>query len=206
MAINRNLLAAGMAAAALSGGAATAATLGVDFLPGAVGMNSGCCASSYTLGYAFEDLTATSVVGLGVWAQGGAGEVGLWDAGGNLLATANVPGVLVGAAPWYFTAISPVPLTPGDVYYVGAYTDGGYAFDVNPVVVAPQISYLHNAWAFGGLNFPGNISPSFAEHGFFGGNVELSSVPEPATWGVMVAGMAGAGAVMRRRRRAAAVA
>jgi hypothetical protein len=78
---------------------------------------------------------------------------------------------------------------------------------VNPVVIDPRIAYNHNAWTTGGLAIPLRASPSFAEHAFYGGNVLLSSVPEPSTWAMMGIGFAGLGAVaVRRRRRQVAMA
>jgi hypothetical protein len=185
----------------------SAGTLGLDFSPGNVG-SVGSSVHTWTLGYAFQDVTATSVIALGSWDNDGIDstiDVGLWNSQGTLLASATVNGAQtpIGSAPWIFTAISPVALTPGDTYYVGSYGITSYAFQVNPVTIAPQISYLHNAWVSGGLSFPTLVSPTGEEHAFYGGNVELgtAAVPEPAALAILGAGLVGLSAVRRRRRR-----
>jgi hypothetical protein len=91
MNLKTNLL-AGVAAIALAvPGVSSAATLGLDFMPVDVGV-VGSSNFTWTLGYEFNDVTATSVVGLATWNSGVVGniEIGLWNAGGALLATATV--------------------------------------------------------------------------------------------------------------------
>jgi Domain of unknown function (DUF4082)/PEP-CTERM motif len=187
--------------------AASSATLGVDFEPDVVAYPT---SYEFTLGYSFTDVLATSVIGLGAWDSGigGTVEIGLWNSSGDLLATTTVDGseTPVGSAPWVFSSISPVALTPGSVYYVGAYGVENYTFGVSPVTIASSISIDHNAWAHGGLNFPSLSSAPFVEYGFFGANVELgvpSAIPEPSTWVMMGIGFTaiGAAAGIRRRRR-----
>jgi len=208
MSIKLNLLASVAAIALAVPGVGSAATLGLDFLPGDVGV-VGTSVDTWTLGYEFNDVTATSVVGLASWNSGIVGniEVGLWAAGNAVpLATAvvNANSPTIGTADWVYSLITPVPLTPGDTYLVGSYGETNYAFEVNPVVINPLIAYNHNAWTNGGLLYPGNASASFAEHAFYGGNVLLA--PEPSTWVMMGIGFAGlgAGAIRRRRREVVA--
>jgi hypothetical protein len=209
MNLKTNLLASAALIALAVPGVASAASLGLDFQPGDVRI-TGSSNFTWTLGYEFNDVVATSVVGLATWNSGVVGniEIGLWNAGGALLATATVnnASATTGAADWLYSLITPVPLTPGDTYLVGSIGETNYAYEVNPVVINPMISYNHNAWTSGGLAFPGNASPSGAEHAFYGGNVLLSSVPEPSTWAMMGIGFAGLGAVAvgRRRRQVAA--
>ena len=203
----KTLLACAAFIAATMPAIANASDLGVDFDPSlAVYVGP---SGPWTLGYAFQDLTATSVVGLGAWNNGIKGDVmvGLWDSGRNLLAstTVNSSSTVVGTASWVFTPITPVALTVGDTYYVGAYGAFNYTDTINPVTVAPEISYLYNAYEVGFASPSG--SPNDNDHGFFGGNVQLAGgVPEPATWAMMGLGFLGAGAAMRRRRGVAAVA
>jgi Domain of unknown function (DUF4082)/PEP-CTERM motif len=210
MNLKANLLLSAAAFALAVPGVGSAATLGLDFLPGNVGV-TGSSDFTWTLGYEFTDLTATDVVGLATWNSGVVGtiEIGLWTLSGTLLATADVTSAspTIGSADWLYSAITPVALTPGTTYLVGSIGETDYAYEVNPVSIDPSISYNHNAWAFGGLTYPGNASSAGAEHAFYGGNVVLSSIPEPSTWVMMGIGFAGLGAVaVRRRRRQVAVA
>ena len=132
----------GLAVAAGAPSVASAGTVGLDFSPGnigAVGVTSG----AETNGYAFQDVTSTSVVALGSWDYGISGtvSVGLWNSSGVLLASTTVNGTQtpVGSAPRVFSSISPVALTPGDTYYVGSLAPY-IAYDVNPVTIAPADS------------------------------------------------------------------
>jgi hypothetical protein len=189
-------------------GAASAASLGVDFLPGAIGGTSP--GTGHTFGYKFTDVTTADVVGLGAWDSGltGSVEVGLWDSSGALLASTavNSAGTPVGNAPWVFSSIAPVKLTAGDTYYVGAVAPN--AFAVNPISVDPHISNIVPVYytSSNGLHFPAFTYTS-VEYAYFGGNIELSAtVPEPATWAMLGIGFAalGGAAVRRRRRQTAA--
>jgi hypothetical protein len=197
--------AAAIAATAAGFAASASTTLGVDFNYADVGF-TGFDIDQFTLGYAFEDRKPTSVVGLGsLESRVFAGDmaVGLWDSAGALLAstTVSLPGSPVGSAPWVFSPITPVALTPGQTYYVGYFGESYYATEVNPISVDPHIKFLHDAWAYGGLAFPSNVAGKFVEHAYFGGNVELSSAatPEPSTWAMMLTGLAALGAALRRR-------
>ncbi len=208
MNIRLKLLASVAAVAFAAPGVASAASLGIDFDPSAVGA-VGYSSYTWTLGYEFTDVTATDVVGLASWNSNinGTVYIGLWAAGNAAplaTTTVNAASPTIGAADWVYNLITPVPLTPGATYLVGSYGPTNYSYYVNPISVNPLISYNHNAWTYGGLNYPGLQSGTFAEHAFYGGNVLLA--PEPSTWVMLGIGFAGLGAAAVRRRRREVVA
>ncbi len=158
--------------------------------------------SFWSLGWEFQANTTTIVDGLGTWDTGspsdlaGPQEVGLWDSSGNLLASALVTSssTQIGSF-WAFTLIAPVTLTAGDFYVVGA--EGGADYTgIVPVTVAPQITYIEDLFTFNdGANSP-LIEPQFSEGltttaaaGLFGGNILISTVPEPAYYFLLCAGL-----------------
>jgi Domain of unknown function (DUF4082) len=149
-------------------------------------------ASLWSLGWEFQANTTVTVDGLGNWDTGspsnlsGPQQVGLWDSSGNLLASAFVTdsSTQIGSF-WAFTMITPVTLTAGDFYVVGA--EGGADYTgIVPITVAPQITYVQDMFTFNnGVNSP-LVEPQFSEGltttaaaGLFGGNILISTVPEP---------------------------
>ena len=173
------------------------------------------------MGYEFTANTAVSVDGLGTFAVDGFQlptnePVGLWDSGGNLLAsttlTTSDPVIVTPAGgSWVFAAITPVALTAGDSYYVGsvgpeAYAYGFYGFP--GFTVAPSITYVQDAFGYGNysvgtLSFPDATSSQPGFTGFFGGNVELSPstvTPEPGSYAALILGFGGVMLVVRSRR------
>jgi hypothetical protein len=210
------------AAATTTAMSAQAADIGLDFNPNpAVTSISAVLNGDFTVGWAFEDEIAADVVALGTWGGQpntspfygikGTVTVALWDSSGDLLASTTVDpnSPRSGTAnQWVFGAIAPVLLTPGQTYYVGSHQTSfdaqDYVFGVNPVSIAPEISYLHNAGQIG-FGFPSFTLSANDEHGFFGGNLLLvaASAPEPSSWALLLLGFGGLGATMRSRRRLA---
>lgn len=215
MKLNR-VLAGATCALSLIGSAtvASAGTPGIDFTPSA--SNQGYATSIWNLGYSFTVNSPVDVVGLGnidagVFPQ--AQQVGLWNSSGALLASAYVDQTdqVLGAAPWVFEAITPIKLQVGQTYIVGAQGGSLYTGQVNPVTVDPRITYDTDLYTYLG-NTSNNplvepTSTTGLPHGWFGGNVELASaVPEPATWAMLILGLAMIGFAARRRREGVIVA
>ena len=195
-----------LAAGALASVPAHAATLGVDFSPGT---STDFGSSTWNLGWSFTANSNVSVVGLGNWAGGASfpqdQQVGLWNSSGTLLASTYVSNssVLLGSAPWLFASITPVQLTAGQTYVVGAQGGAEYTGEVSSVTFAPQITYIADLYTSnGGANSP-LVEPVLTEsepYGWFGGNIELgvTATPLPSTWTMLIAGLIGLGVFVCR--------
>jgi hypothetical protein len=186
-----------------------AVSLGVDFPAGAHDFGP----DIQNLGWSFTAKADVAVVGLGNWA--GAPfpqdqQVGLWNSSGVLLASAFVSNSSskVGSAPWLFSAITPVRLVAGQTYVVGGQGGADYTGLIAGATFDPRISFGVDLFSSlnGGANSP-LVEPTFTE-GFgpnqaswFGGNIELSVVPETSTWAMMLLGFAGLGFVGYGRSR-----
>ena len=186
---------------ALSSASAQAAVTapGVDFTSPGYSTSSNY---NWTLGYQFTANAGATVTGLATWDSwntAGSVEVGLWDAGGNLITQASVSNTspTIGSADWSYTAISPVALTAGDTYYVGSYgTAAGYTWDTGGFTVDSRINFVKDLWNYGAYGLP---SQTDNLQGFFGGNVVLGGVPEASTWAMMLLGFAGLGFIAFRK-------
>jgi Domain of unknown function (DUF4082)/PEP-CTERM motif len=187
-----------------------AVSLGVDFPAGANDLGP----SEWNLGWSFTANTDVSVVGLGNWAGVSFPQdqqVGLWDSSGTLLARAFVSNSSseVGSAPWLFSPITPVKLVAGQTYVVGGQGGAEYTGLIGDASADPRISFGIDLYSYviGGANSP-LVEPTNSEalgpneDSWFGGNIELSTVPEPSTWAMMLLGFAGLGYASYRRARA----
>ena len=91
---------------------------------------------------------------------------------------------------------------------------GGQLFHVSSVNDPAQFgSFGAMLWKTASFTFVGTGHDSIALTATVGGNggvffdkVSVAAVPEPATWGLMILGFGGAGAMLRRRRSVAACA
>jgi hypothetical protein len=185
------------------GTGAFAGNFGVDFT--SVGtQNSG---SSWSLGYQFVANTNATVTGLGTFdfAQDGFAQdqqVGLWDSSGNLLASVYVSNSDPLQGFWRFHNIVGVTLVAGDTYYVAAQGGEGYTYETGGFTVAPEITFVQDAWHYNGDGSNNPLAfPDQSDHlqGFFGGNIELNSTPEPGTLVLLGSGLLAAVGVIRRK-------
>jgi hypothetical protein len=154
------------------------------------------------LGWQF-DLTNGDVVGaLGVFDYLGDGltdshQVGLWDSGGNLLASVTItnsdPLTASGSAlgGWRFAAITPVTLAPG-TYIVGAFYPTAadpFLGGVSNLTTASDIVYDVGTFTHGVIttfSVPDQDLGAPFNPGIFGPNLEL--IPEPSGYLMLAMG------------------
>ena len=123
-------------------------------------------------------------------------QIGIWDTSGTLMVQTTVPagtgGDLIGA--YRFSLVPHTTLSANTTYLIGAYypqqRDAAIAFD-SPQTYASEINYLGASYfAASGFGPPG--SSYSGTHGVFGPNLQLTAVPEPEYYALMIgAGLIG---------------
>jgi hypothetical protein len=152
--------------------------------------------ASFTAGYTFTVGSPILITALGVWDSSPGTPldrphpVGVWNAGGTLLASNTVLTNSPLTNDFRFIALStPLPVTPGQTYTIGAFypntgtdaaTDQPLRSNATGFVQAPGVAFGQEEFVFNnaGLSQPTNSvpAPGFAD---FGPNFEFAAIPEP---------------------------
>ena len=163
-------------------------------------------------GFTFSTGGPITVTDLGVFddAQDGLIDrhaVGLWDSGGNLLASTTLGAGTVDPLTnqFRYASIAPVNLLAG-TYTIGAvWLDGNDALifpgEATNFATASGITFLDDEFVSGG-SLADPTSSASAEPSYFGPNFQFTAaaVPEPLTLSIFGAGLAGLGMARRRKK------
>ena len=176
-----------------------------------------------SLGFVFTTNSAVQVTQLGYYDDGGDGfltphTVGIFDSVGNLLTSvtlaAGTTDPLVGD--FRYEAVAPITLAAGQTYTAAATTEGpsdpwayGGPAQLTGFVVNPAITIPNDAakFVYQSDNVLRDPTDHFSNYQVYAGpNFVISSVPEPATWFLLIGGLGFVGARLRRRGSTAAFA
>ncbi len=194
-------------------GTARADVVALDITPADFTINIG---PAFTVGYSFTANAAVTVTQLGndffVGANPSPATVSLWDSSGGLLGQVGVSNTdpTLGSANFNFHALgTPVTLTEGQTYVIGADEAGGNHFysQVTSITTDPGITYGSPMSILGDNTFPGGSDAlGDGPNGYFGPSFALSAptqVPEPGSLALLALTAAGAAGYGWRRRKKA---
>lgn len=172
-----------------------------------------------TLGYSFTLDLPSSVNALGYYSDDPAfvsGQVGIWNALGNLVSTALVTRQNEVGGYFYTVLTTPVLLARGN-YVIGGSIEEGDKFPLflEQVLSAPGFTWTGSregteiGFAEPMDNFGDEPPNGYGQQGIALVNFsfsQISAVPEPATWAMMLLGFGVIGTSLRRRRKVLATA
>jgi hypothetical protein len=162
-------------------------------------------------GFAFGATSGMDVTALGIFAgpslslPGGSFAVGLWTDSGTLLASTFVTAADPSQNSFFFHSITPVSLTAGQNYVVGAQMGGGVlTYYGGDYTMADGLEFLGNRWdSSSSLVMPSTNDGPLNDPGYLGGNLLVSpadAIPEPSSTGLMVLGVLAIVLGLGRRR------
>ena len=140
-------------------------------------------------GFAFTATTAGNVTALGIFAgpsltlpAAQSFAVGLWTSSGTLLASTTVTSADTAIGSFYFHPITPIALTAGQTYIVGAQMGGGVlTYFGGSYTMASGLQYVGSRWIpSGSLSMPTFYDGSFSDPGYLGANFLFDTVSAPA--------------------------
>jgi hypothetical protein len=173
--------------------------------------------TNLTFGYEFTvGSQPISVNALGVWdPSSGVGlndshDVGLWDTSGNLLTSVTVPNgntaTLSLSGFWYMPISGSVTLSANTTYVLGAkYPEWYPGIDIGVVSATtasdPEVTFGTARYSTSmTFTFPNYIVGGSLDDGYFGPNMDYSTVPEPTTCVVLGMGLLALAWAKRSRR------
>ncbi len=189
----KTVIGLGAAAVALLGGTAASAAVQIYNFGTVTPVQSGSKLTTFAAGtfvYEFQ-LTSTDLLTQGSVDKSGGGTGHFVDGHGSIdiFSTAAAP---VAADGSFHTAASAPAGTSEGVSSTIHYTIGEDGATTTPIILGPGKYYLK-------LSGEQGTGGAFK----FLANVNVTAVPEPASWALMILGLAGAGAMMRRQRKLA---
>ncbi|MES2754265.1 MAG: PEPxxWA-CTERM sorting domain-containing protein [Pseudomonadota bacterium] len=177
-----------------------------------VNVNNVAQNGNFTLGFSFTVANDMSISALGAYDDLANGfvapkTVGLWTNAGALLSQVSVTNSNALIDNFRYAAITPVTVSAGTTYVVGAwqYSGSGDVYSTAPggTNPPPGVTTIQGRLSdTGSFSFPNQLAGTEA---YFGANALIGAVPdvpEPATWGLMIMGFGVAGSALRRRPKA----
>jgi hypothetical protein len=165
-------------------------------------------ADEWNLGWKFHANANTDVTALGSLTAGVSSypvQVGLWNSSQTLIGSTYVSPSSAKLNQFSYSSIAPVALIAGSDYYVASAGYTSYGLSAVNASTAPQITFLQDAFG-SSTNNNSLVFPNTTDHfplsnaAFFGANFQVSGVPEPETYAMLLAGLGLIGFIAYRRK------